>query len=314
MSTPAQMVSTKVEIMSTRLIKKDIYEISDLTGLAKKCDWFISNGQLLNITSTDNPQIVFMTAYKGHLVLKYFVNSVLITISSPFILIIASEDYTFPSGIGDKRWNMYVNLKNEINTLLNNNLIIHLFVENLDTVHEKMSSIPLGLLFNDNRELDLSQYATVDFSTRKHFCFFSHRLRIGPQWQDRTNASEYCKNEWNFVDYHETLPKRDFIEKLKDSKFCICVHGGGYDPCPRFFEAILYGAIPIIEHSPLDDVFSKFPVVFVDKWTVDAISEEILSAKLEELHSYYEDKDKRMEVLQLLTLKYWWDIISNFKS
>jgi len=313
MNTTIQALNTTSEIMSTRLIKKDIYEISDLTGLAQKCDWFIGNGQILNISNTDNPKVVFMTSYRGHSVLNYFVKAVLKTISSPFILIIASEDYTFPSGIGDKRWNMYVNLKNQIKTLLDNDMILHIFVENLDTVHEKMSPIPLGLLFNDNRMLDLSQYANVDFSNRHNFCFFSHRLRIGPQWQDRTNTSEYCKTAWKFVDHHETLPKREFIEKLKNSKFCICVHGGGYDPCPRFFEAILYGAIPIIEHSPLDPVFSKFPVVFVDNWTVDSISEEMLSEKLKVLRSYYEDKDKRMEVLRLLTMDYWWDIISNFK-
>lgn len=313
MITAAQTVSTKVEIMSTRLIKKDIYEISDLTGLSQKCDWFISNEQILNIAKTDNPKVIFMTSYKGYAVLKYFLNSVLKTISNPFILIIASEDYTFPSGTGDKRWNMYTNLKNEIKTILDNEMLIHVFVENLDTPHEKMSPIPLGLLFNDNRMIDLSQRAHVDFSTRDIFCFFSHRLRIGPQWQDRTNTSEYCKKEWKFVDYHDVLPKREFIEKIKNSKFCICVHGGGYDPCPRFFEAILYGAIPIIEHSPLDPVFSKFPVVFVDKWRVDAISEEMLSEKLKELRSYYEDKEKRKEVLRLLTIDYWWGIISNFK-
>jgi len=254
-----------------------------------------------------------MTAYRGHAVLKYFVNSVLKTISNPFVLIFASDDYTFPSGNGDKRWNVYASIKEEIATLLNNDNLIHMFIENLDTPHEKMSPIPLGLLFNDNLMIDLSKYASVDFSTRSIFCFFSHKLRIGPQWQDRTNTSEYCKNEWKFVDYHDVLPKRLFIEKLKNSKFCICVHGGGYDPCPRFFEAILYGAIPIIEHSPLDPVFSKFPVVFVDKWTVDSISEEMLSEKLKELSSYYEDKEKRTEVLRLLTIDYWWDIISNFK-
>jgi len=313
MSTTAETVSTKVEIMSTRLIKKDIYEISDLTGLAKKCDWFISNEQIINISNTANPRVVFMTAYRGHAVLKYFVNSVLKTISNPFVLIFASDDYTFPSGNGDKRWNVYASIKEEIATLLNNDNLIHMFIENLDTPHEKMSPIPLGLLFNDNLIIDLSKYASVDFSTRSIFCFFSHKLRIGPQWQDRTNTSEYCKNEWKFVDYHDVLPKRLFIEKLKNSKFCICVHGGGYDPCPRFFEAILYGAIPIIEHSPLDPVFSKFPVVFVDKWTVDSISEEMLSEKLKELSSYYEDKEKRTEVLRLLTIDYWWDIISNFK-
>jgi hypothetical protein len=299
--------------MSTRLIKKDMYEISDLTGLAKNCDWFISNEQKINISKTDNPKVIFMTSYKGHAVLKYFINSVLTTISSPFVLIFASEDSTFPNGTGERRWNHYASMKEEIETLIDNEMLLHIFVENLDTVHEKMTPIPLGLLYHDNILLDLSQYANVDFSTRDNFCFFSHRLRIGPQWQDRTNTSEYCKNEWKFVDYYEVLPKREFIEKLKNSKFCICVHGGGYDPCPRFFEAILYGAIPIIEHSPLDPVFSKFPVVFVDKWSVDAISEEMLSEKLKELRSYYEDKDKRMAVLRLLTIDYWWDIISNFK-
>jgi len=60
-----------------------------------------------------------------------------------------------------------------------------------------MSPIPLGLLFDDNRLLDLLQHASVDFSTRDNFCFFSHRLRIGPKWQDRINTSEYCKKNGN---------------------------------------------------------------------------------------------------------------------
>ena len=121
-------------------------------------------------------------------------------------------------------------------------------------------------------------------------------------------------NNWkNFVTFKfGEIPNHEHIKNLINSKFCLCIHGGGYDPCPRFFECILYGVIPIIQHSPLDEVFSKFPVVFIDtSLTENSLSESFLLEKLEELREFYEDKVKRKKVLHMLTLHYWWNIINN---
>lgn len=54
----------------------------------------------------------------------------------------------------------------------------------------------------------------------------------------------------------------------------ICVHGGGIDPSPRAWEALLCGCIPIMQSTTLDEAYSQFPVIFVDKWDSDTITKE----------------------------------------
>lgn len=311
-------VLQKIELMNTRLLKRNIYQINDLSGLSKKCDWFICQNQILNITNTEFPKFIFLSAYNGNIGIKYFVLNLLEKITSPFILIIASEDHTFPTGKGDKRCNVYLNSQEYIKTLMQNKYLIHIFVENLDEINSKMTPIPLGLAVMPGYcktvfyDINLPEFLNINFSEKKILCHSCIRIRDGEQWLDRKNVIEYSKNEWNtFVTYYEQTNNEIFIESLKKSKFCLCVHGGGYDPCPKFFEAILNGSIPIIQHSPLDEAFSKFPVVFVDEWNKTSISEEFLLTKLEELRDFYEDIDKRKQVLKLLTLEYWWDIISS---
>jgi len=302
----------KLEIMNTRLEKLDTYTIENLRGLSKKCDWFINGNQLLRIKEGD-PKIIFLTAYRGQSGITYLVNNLLNNINNKFILIIASEDYTFPNGIGDSRLNEYVNCQDLIKILLESPLLIHIFVENLDTQHPKMSPIPLGILESNVNIFD-SRFYNIDFSKKINLCLVRNRTYDNISWwdqfSDRKKANLLAKNEWkSFVKYIDTeINNNDFIEELKISIFCLCIHGGGYDPCPKFFECILYGTIPIIQHSPLDEVFSKFPVVFIDNLEKDALSEDFLNKKYIELKEYYEGP-KRNDVLKLLTLDYWWNII-----
>lgn len=299
-----------MEIMKTRIEKKMSYAINELTGLSKKCDWFINDTQIIKNTIV-SPKHIFLSARYGNNAIPFFVKDILPSIISPFVLIIASEDYTFPNGTGDTRHKLYIHSQQYIEKLLTNPFLIHIFVEKLDIVHVKMTPIPLGLLSDTKLDLNCEKIIDIDFSKKPILCFCTHRLRNGEQWEDRHRVSNYCNNEWkSFVTYYNELSHADFITNIMNSKFCICVHGGGYDPCPRFFESILYGAIPIIEHSPLDAAFSKFPVIFVDKWENHVLSENILFEKLNELKHFYEDKKNRHEVLLLLTIDYWWKIIN----
>jgi hypothetical protein len=301
-----------MEIMNTRLQKLDTYSLENLTGLSKRCDWFINGDQLLKINE-GNPRIIFLTAYRGHLGITNLVNNLLSTIKNNFVLIIASEDYTFPNGKGDSRHHEYKNSQDLIKILVDSPLLNHIFVENLDTPHPKMSPIPLGILENNVNIFD-DRFYNIDFSKKTNLCLVRNRTYDGIthwyQFSDRKKANLLAKNEWNsfvkYIDYE--ISNNDFIEELKNSVFCLCIHGGGYDPCPKFFECILYGTIPIIQHSPLDEVFSKFPVVYIDDLEKDALSEDFLIKKSIELKEYY-DGPIRNDVLKLLTLDYWFDII-----
>ena len=302
-----------MQVMSTRLEKRNTYERNELSGLSKKCDWFINGNQVVNITNTLQPHFIFLTALKGHIGIEFLVNKLLPIILSKFILIIASEDYTFPYGKGDIRAHEYAYVQEHIKILLESTKVIHIFVENLDTLHPKLSPIPLGLL--DSSFLVDFNSPEIDFSKKKILCLCNHRIYSHEtgQFYDRAKTNELSANNWNnFVSLEtDEIPETKFIENIKNSKFCLCIHGGGYDPCPRFFQCILYGTIPIIQHSPLDEVFMKFPVVFIDSLSENSLSESFLMEKLEELREFYENKLKRKKVLHMLTLHYWWNIINN---
>lgn len=45
-------------IMNTRLVKRNVYNIQNLTGLSKKCDWFINGNQIIKL-NLNEPKTIF---------------------------------------------------------------------------------------------------------------------------------------------------------------------------------------------------------------------------------------------------------------
>ena len=304
-----------MNVMCTRLPILNFFNVDNLSGLSKRCDWFINGKQFINITDTNRPKFVFLRTYYGEESIQFFVTELLPKIINPFYLIAACTDYTFPLGVGDLRYNMYTNSQHYISALLDYEYFVHGFIENLDTTaYSKLSPIPLGFLTPLSEiDPDAPDLNNIDFNERDILCMCVHRIREGTgQWADRAIVSELCKNQWSGFVYHidEEINEDDFIKLLKRSKFCLCIHGGGYDPCPKFFECILHGVIPIIQHSPLDAAFSRFPAAYIGDLNVEALSEPLLLDKLEDLREYYEGP-KRGDVLKMLTLDYWWDIMNS---
>jgi hypothetical protein len=96
------------------------------------------------------------------------------------------------------------------------------------------------------------------------------RLHDGRQpWE--TKKDELC------IPYHgdthetrtetSTLPKLPFEEYMREIgkfKFVRCMRGNGLDT-HRFCEILLMGSVPVVDHSPLDDLYNQFPCVFVDE-------------------------------------------------
>ncbi len=248
--------------------------------------------------------------------LQYFTKEVLPSISSPFVLVIASEDYTFPSGLKDARYNPFTTDESKVmvQNMINNPLILHIFVENLDTLHPKLTPIPLGiLLYNQQHRYAINATKlSVSFDTRSIDVYSRNRMPgFHAQWEDRRRVELYCKTVWSsFAKLHEDeISPVVLYEYMGKSKFCICVHGGGIDPSPKAWEAILCGAIPILEHSTLDAAYSRLPVVYVDAWTPDAITPQKCKEWLAAMRPYYEDPEKRAKVLEMLYIDYWWNII-----
>lgn len=301
------MTAPAPEWMHTRLIKQNAYTPEDITGIAKRCDWFLFRNQLIRKKTV--PQTVFIVARFGEYPIYCFVKELLPTLTEPIVLIIASEDHTFPSGSGDARHKEYTRIQPQIQTLLTHPMVLRIFVENLDTLHPRLTPIPLGILHYACAVPNFAPAASLDSRPFRVFC--CHRVREGPQWDDRKRVSEYCTKDWkSFCYFRPTLENFAFSQALAASKFCICVHGGGLDPSPRVWEALLAGCIPIVEHSTLDEAYGRFPIAYVDAWTPDAVTPEKLDNWLTELRPHYEDPEKRARVMEMLTMDYWWNIIT----
>ena len=65
------------------------------------------------------------------------------------------------------------------------------------------------------------------------------------------------------------------------------------------------GAIPIIQHSPLDPLFVDLPVILIHHW--DEVTPDFLKAKYHEL----ERKEFKMEKIYI---DYWLDLIRSYKK
>lgn len=298
-----------MEIQATRLIKRDTYRSADITGLAARCDWFVCRRELLILRGGD-PKVIFLSNFHGDQGFPYFYECVLPHIRTPFVLVIASEDYTFPTGSGDARHTLFEAVQPQIASLLANPLVIHIFVENLDTPHTKMSPLPLGLLPDSTLR---PTEGPIDLGVRDPRSFCCHRVRPWDrkQWDDRIHVSGFCKGPWaSFTRHEESLPPHEFEAALRNHRFVICVHGGGLDPSPRVWEALMCGSIPIVKHSTLDAAYGQLPVAWIDDWTPDCITQEGLDQWFEELRSFYEDPVKRAEVVRRLGMDYWWDQIT----
>jgi len=127
----------------------------------------------------------------------------------------------------------------------------------------------------------------------------SDRVREGTgQWATRAKVMsmcdalpKYCIRPSNFT--AEGVAHDTYIALLKSVPFVACAHGGGLDPSPKAWEAIMAGTIPIIQHSPLDDAYSQLPVAFVHSWEdllqpeSEAVLEELLKGWIVKLQPYY---------------------------
>jgi hypothetical protein len=150
----------------------------------------------------------------------------------------------------------------------------------------------------------------VDIRARKLRAFCAHRLREGAQWQRRKLVTHKALNEWKeCVDYYESVPAADFVNTISNYSFVMCVGGGGLDPSPKAWTALLAGAIPIIEKNVTTMAYSDLPVIYVDAWDALELNHDRLCEWLDALAPQFEEPERRKTVLDKLSMGYWLDRI-----
>jgi len=293
-------------------------------GIAAMVDWALLVPCLFgNINQP--PKTIFVHNY----MLSHFVESTLYFMNPNyrFVLITGGTDLTIPRSI-DKRYRPLRGFSNQADggryyqTLLTDPRIIHWFSENHDLTNPKISTLPTGMVgVNSDSALDDLQYTSNATSVLDRPLKFmvSDRIRTGGrgQWDLRAEVSRKCANSSlcfappkTMINDFLEIPHSIFLQQLVSVPFVACVHGGGIDPSPKAWEAILHGTIPIVQHSTLTDGYEKLPVMFINNWdelfTNPEQAEILLKNWLHKLAPFYgKNSELRLKTLNKLKASYW---------
>lgn len=264
-------------------------------------------------SDTDKPRHIFLSLRSPYEALGYFCDHILPVLNAPFVLVSGSEDVTIPNQL-DKRFRRFNDYEQQIiQKILDNPHLIHWFAENLDDAsHPKMSPLPLGILFKDGiPETGVAIPTIPPLASRPLKVLCAHRIRDDKQCDTRRYVSKLAKAHWS--DFctcldHE-VPEAEFVELLRKFAFVLCVEGGGIDPSPKAWQAIMFGAVPIILDSALKDAYVQLPVVFVSKWEGSCLNIEMLKKWHHIFSAFHDDPQQRKKVIERLGIDFWWSKI-----
>lgn len=290
-------------VLNTRMVDAII------PSIAHWADWSLTkygfSGQLGR-----QPDIIYVKAVPEclDLFLRHYLP--LIRASNRFVLITGDADSTVPRQV-DRRFADYIHsgLHLRLLKLVDDPRLLHWYAENLDIPLDGVTPIPLGCINSDGHhhyQQTLRELASIDLRSRPLKAFCAHYVREGPQWNTRKQVTKLAKENWrDFVDVHEQIPYNDFFPTLQTYPFVLCVGGGGLDPSPKAFTALLAGAIPIIERNPTTAAYTDLPVAYVDSWDAGSLDPGRLQAWLDQLHPDFEDPARRRSVLERMSMASW---------
>lgn len=101
----------------------------------------------------------------------------------------------------------------------------------------------------------------------------------------------------------EEMPGEEDARQLRRCSFVICAAGGGWDPCPKLWHALMHGAIPIVRRSGLDTCWQELPVWIVDDWRRVDWSRDTLVLLRQQI---VERWPAPTELHWRLSLQHWW--------
>jgi hypothetical protein len=181
------------------------------------------------------------------------------TITVPYILITHNSDVPNPGVHYAKRASA-------------DPLLSMWFTQNQDVVHAKVQPIPIGIgnMQWDQGKLPVWLAATLTkpklWSERSIFLFIA--------WSDSTYKSHrstvrkmLSKLSHDTKAVEGRISHDEYLSHMADSKFVVSPRGNGLD-CHRTWEAILMGAIPIVETSSMSasGLYLDAPVLVVDNF------------------------------------------------
>jgi len=224
------------------------------------------------------------------------------------VVTMGGEDRTFPLSTDVRHKPNPEAFRTLAQKLYNHPKVLKMYVENLDLSHPKLAPMPLGYNYTHGMTIQwfMKQFPVTRFEMKNLRVSSFNRVRRHPQFRERVRVNNYCKGAWAKCVGFRGNTKENYLKKLAKWPFTLCVTGGGSDPCPKLYEALLVGVIPIIKRAPpLTHAFDNLPVVQVKSWGPNTITKAKLKRWYKKLRPYFLNPEVRLQILHRLTLDFW---------
>jgi len=195
---------------------------------------------------------------------------------------------------------------------LNQDKILAWFGQNTGFKHPKHIAIPIGIentyFFPSINKINYLRnylfqfdYKSIPWENRKYLLYASHSPNTN--LKHRSYLSDMFKSFENSLILTQKENYTMYLKHMSESKYVLCPKGNGIDT-HRFYETILMGAIPIVEKSSLDELYSKTTSLIVNKYS--DLNIEILKNPYKHIKNMNFSKD-------ILFMEYWLNQIKQFK-
>lgn len=249
-----------------------------MPNFALYCDWIIWDANHTYIDLSKEPKTIYVRSDIRMLI--YFSKQILHRITNNFILVTTSHDLTMPMGFA-REFNF------DWKAIIANKYLKMWFTENRDLVHDRIKPLTLGLpcpdlpswvlgsdtgTISDEEIFQKTQSLVKSTKIFKIFgCWFPrarHLSGISPRENsERQIAYDYFTTKKDLFDWYQpNLSRLEFLKKMGEYQFVLCPHGGGLDPNPKCWEALIMKAIPIVKRNSISESFEHLPVLIVDEW------------------------------------------------
>ena len=252
--------------------------IQDLCGISiskKEHKEFESQKQLDSIdidsydfTNYDNPSTVYVNSSLINISKSKLIESNLFEklkqFKNPFDLILHNSDDPF-----DNIHLKYFDIPN----------IKRIFSQNVNTTHDRLIPLPIGLANEmwDFGDKDTFKKFIKPEVKKTKFIHFNFTVKGGARDEFRPQCHNAAVKKG--IDKAPTLGFIDYINELKQYKYCLSPEGNGID-CHRMWECLYLKVIPICHRNVVTEYFANlFPIVLVDDWN---------DLDLEYLEKYYD--------------------------
>ena len=181
------------------------------------------------------------------------------------------------------------------------NCVVEWFSQNVDIIHDRVESIPIGLendCWYPEKKVKMIE-KLKELRNYKNLVYMNHNIATNPA--KRTKPYELLKDKsWVTTNMGENGYGFDsYLDNIYNHKFVICPEGNGIDT-HRIWECLYMGTIPIVKKNINNWFYNEMPILYINEW--EEINEDLLNGMYELYHNGEWNKE-------MLTFGYWKDKI-----